>query len=155
MSVAFRRESDEEHKEPKFELPIPAGPNLVTARGMMLIHAKVTALEAEIAAQTDEALREVLKRDLRYWHTRQTTAQLAPSPKADCVALGTRVEIRLNGATRLLDIVGSDEAEPAAGRVAFTAPLARAIMGAETGEQCEFGGNEAAIEIIAISTIPD
>ncbi len=33
MSVAFRRESDEEHKEPRFELPIPPGPNLVTERG--------------------------------------------------------------------------------------------------------------------------
>ena len=30
MSVAFRRESDEEHLEPKFELPIPPGPNYVT-----------------------------------------------------------------------------------------------------------------------------
>jgi hypothetical protein len=26
MSVAFRRESDDEHMEPKFELPIPPGP---------------------------------------------------------------------------------------------------------------------------------
>ena len=37
MSVAFRRESDEEHLEPKFEIPIPPGPNLVTARGLALI----------------------------------------------------------------------------------------------------------------------
>ena len=36
MSVAFRRESDEEHLEPKFEIPIPVGPNLVTARGARL-----------------------------------------------------------------------------------------------------------------------
>ena len=33
MSVAFRRDCDEEHLEPKFELPIPVGPNLVTGRG--------------------------------------------------------------------------------------------------------------------------
>ena len=44
MSVAFRRESDEEHKEPKFELPLPPGPNLVTARGLALIEAKAGAL---------------------------------------------------------------------------------------------------------------
>ena len=37
MSVAFRRESDEEHLEPKFELPIPPGPNLVTERGLALV----------------------------------------------------------------------------------------------------------------------
>ena len=34
MSVAFRRESDDEHKEPKFDIPIPPGPNLVTRRGL-------------------------------------------------------------------------------------------------------------------------
>ena len=27
MSVAFRRESDEEHLEPIFEIPLPPGPN--------------------------------------------------------------------------------------------------------------------------------
>ena len=43
MSVAFRRESDEEHLEPKFELPIPPGPNLVTARGLALIAVLVGA----------------------------------------------------------------------------------------------------------------
>ena len=36
MSVAFRREGDDEHLEPKFELPIPPGPNRVTARGLAL-----------------------------------------------------------------------------------------------------------------------
>jgi len=45
MSVAFRRESDEEHLEPKFELPLPPGPNLVTARGLALIEARADALE--------------------------------------------------------------------------------------------------------------
>ena len=42
MSVAFRRESDEEHLEPKFELPIPPGPNVVTQRGYHLIGARVS-----------------------------------------------------------------------------------------------------------------
>ena len=45
MSVAFRRESDEEHLEPRFEIPIPPGPNLVTARGLEQITARVAALE--------------------------------------------------------------------------------------------------------------
>ncbi len=133
MSVAFRRESDEEHKEPKFELPLPPGPNLVTARGRALIDARIATLEAEIAAEADETAREVLKRELRYWNTRQTTAMLAPEPDGEEVAFGTRVTFRLNGAERTIHIVGSDEAEPAAGRIAFTAPLANAMMGAEAG----------------------
>ena len=37
MSVAFRRESDDEHKEPEYELPIPVGANLVTPRGLRLL----------------------------------------------------------------------------------------------------------------------
>ena len=44
MSVAFRREGDEEHLEPKFEIPIPPGPNLVTSRGLALIGARVAEL---------------------------------------------------------------------------------------------------------------
>ncbi len=54
MSVAFRREGDDEHLEPKFELPIPVGPNLVTARGLRLIKERVATLQAEVAALTDE-----------------------------------------------------------------------------------------------------
>ena len=45
MSVAFRREQDDEHFEPKFELPIPHGPNLVTARGLALIEARLAEAE--------------------------------------------------------------------------------------------------------------
>ena len=54
MSVAFRRESDDEHMEPKFELPIPPGPNWVTARGLRLTQEQVAALEAIDTAAMDE-----------------------------------------------------------------------------------------------------
>ena len=76
MSVAFRRESDEEHLEPKFELPIPPGPNFVTPTGLAQIEARVVALEAEIAEGGSEEAIKALKRDLRYWQTRQVTAEL-------------------------------------------------------------------------------
>ena len=84
MSVAFRRDSDEEVKEPRFELPLPAGPNLVTPRGLALIGAKVIEVEAAIAAEQEAEAKELLKRELRYWHTRQTTAQIAPQPSRCC-----------------------------------------------------------------------
>ena len=150
MSVAFRRESDEEHKEPKFELPMPPGPNLVTARGLAQIEARVAALEAAIAAETDNDAREMQKRELRYWNTRHATAIVAPLPEGDEVAFGTRVVFRLNGARRVIDIVGSDESEPTAGRIAFTAPLAHAMMNAEIGERVDFNGTREAIEIVDI-----
>lgn len=154
MSVAFRRESDEEHKEPRFELPIPPGANLVTARGLALIGERIAVLEAELAAAGNDEAREAIRRDLRYWHTRQTTAELAPVPGEDAVAFGSRVKFRLNGRERIIDIVGPDEADPAADRLAFTAPLATALIGAEPGETIEFNGREDAIEVISTGPIP-
>lgn len=153
MSVAFRRESDEDHKEPKFELPLPPGPNLVTARGLALIGERIAALEADLAAAESDEAREAVRRDLRYWHTRQTTAELAPVPGEDVVAFGSRVRFTLNGRERLIDIVGADEADPAADRIVFTAPLAAALLGAEPGEAVEFNGREDAIELIATGPI--
>ena len=73
MSVAFRRESDEEHKEPRFELPIPAGPNLVTARGLSLIRTRVADLEATTGG--DDAAVADRKRTLTSWRTRLATAR--------------------------------------------------------------------------------
>ena len=155
MSVAFRRESDEEHKEPRFELPIPAGPNLVTARGLALIDARVIELEAAVAAAEDDEARETLRRDLRYWHTRQTTAEIAPIPGDDMVAIGSRVRFRIGARERRIDIVGADEADPAAERIAFQAPLAAAMLGAEPGERVDYNGKAEAIEVIATRPIPD
>ena len=65
MSVAFRRDSDEEHLEPKFELPVPAGPNWVTARGLELIGETVRRLQQELALATEDAKIAAIKRDLR------------------------------------------------------------------------------------------
>ena len=153
MSVAFRRESDEEHLEPKFELPLPPGPNLVTARGLAMISAKVTDLDAALASAADEPAREVIKRDLRYWRARESTAQVAPEPGGDIVAFGTSVTFKLNGTTRTIAIVGSDEADPATDRITFTAPLARAMMGLSVGDVADCNGKADAIEIIAIDQV--
>lgn len=151
MSVAFRRESDEEHLEPKFDIPIPPGPNLVTPRGLALIRAKVTELEALVPTLTEEQALADAKRQLRYWGTRQATAQPVPVPDGETVEIGCTVQLRLNGKTREIAIVGDDEADPAAGLLAFSAPLARAMMGATEGEVLAFGGKEQAIEILGIS----
>lgn len=155
MSVAFRREGDDEHLEPKFEIPIPPGPNLVTQRGLDLIGEQVSALESRLAAlvaqAADEAAIKACQRDLRYWQTRQVTAELVPVPSGNTVEIGTTVRFKLNGQLRSLAIVGTDEADPAAGRIAFSAPLARALIGAEAGETLEFGGKDDALEVVAIT----
>ncbi len=155
MSVAFRRESDEEHKEPRFELPLPPGPNLVTRRGRALIEEKVAELETRIAALKAEPEIEEAKRALRYWLTRQSTAVLAPPPEPDVAAFGTRVTFKLNGRKRIVDIVGNDEAEPDKDRLSFSAPLSAALIGGEPGDLLDFNGKAEAIEIIAVAPLHD
>lgn len=147
MSVAFRREDDEEHREPRFELPLPPGPNLVTPRGLLLTRERVAELEARLA-QAGEGEREALARELRYWRTRAATAEPAPPPPPGEVGFGSRVRERVRGAERALHIVGDDEADPAAGRVSFSSPIARALMGAEEGERVAFGGGMEVLELL-------
>ena len=149
MSVAFRRESDEEHLEPKFERPIAPGPNLVTPRGLALIEAEVARLETALETASTED-RPALLREQRYWHTRQTTAEVVPAPAPGEIGIGSRVTILLGGSERTVEIVGTDEADPAEGRIGFQAPLARAVIGAEVGETLEFGGKADAITVVRV-----
>lgn len=151
MSVAFRRESDEEHLEPRFELPIPPGPNLVTPHGLTLLKARVAELETGLAALTEETARKAAQRDLRYWRTRLATAEVVEPSSAGTVSFGCRIELLVNGKPRTIELVGHDEADPATGKLAFTAPLARAVMGAEVGDVADFGGVEGAVEVVSIS----
>lgn len=151
MSVAFRRDGDEEHLEPKFEIPIPPGPNLVTERGLAQIGERVAMLEVIIAAGGEETAIASAKRDLRYWQARQITAQRPPAPNGNTVEFGTNVTFLLNGRRQTLSIVGDDEAAPADGLISFSAPLSRALMGGEAGDVLPFAGRDDAIEILAIT----
>lgn len=157
MSVAFRRESDEEHLEPKFELPIPPGPNLVTERGADIVRSKVAEWEAKIAAAVEakatEDVLKSLKRDLRYWTTRHATMEIQPPAGGDEAAFGTRVRYRLNGKENEVAIVGDDEADPAAGLISFSSPIARALIGAGEGDYADFGAKADAIEVLTVKAI--
>ena len=150
MSVAFRRESDEEHLEPRFELPIPPGANLVTARGLELITVKVAELEAALPPASDADARKAALRDLRYWRQRLATAQLRPIPVGDKVEFGSRVTYRFKGKDNTVTIVGHDEADPAQHRLSFLAPLCRVMLGAQVGDELDVGGTEEALEVLAL-----
>jgi transcription elongation GreA/GreB family factor len=151
MSVAFRRDSDDEHLEPRFELPIPPGPNLVTARGYTLIADHVAELEAELETQSGDDERKALLRDLRYWRSRLTSAQIMPVPNAETVAIGTLVTIDRNGESRTFEIVGHDESDPNSGRISFSSPLARALLGAEVGQSVDFPDPDTQIAVTGIA----
>ena len=151
MSVAFRRESDEEHLEPKFELPISPGPNYVTPIGLAQIEARVAELEAAVAAGGTEDALKALKRDLRYWHQRHSSAIPAPHPAPGEVGIGTTVTFTLRDKQQTMTITGHDEADPAHGKIAFASPLARALLGLTAGDFADFSGEEEAIEINVVT----
>ena len=153
MSVAFRRDSDEEHLEPRFELPIPPGPNLVTARGYALIEARNAELESMLSTEIGEDERKAVLRDARYWRRQLASAQLASIPDGATVAIGTRVTIDRDGQTRTFEIVGHDESDPASNRISFVSPLARALICAEVGQACDFPNSDQPITITAIAIV--
>ena len=151
MSVAFRRDSEEEHLEPKFELPIPPGPNLVTPRGLSLIESRVSDLETRLADPLSEEERKTVMRDARYWRARLASAQLAPAPSGKEVAIGMLVNYRRDGQSRTIEVVGHDESDPAIARISFAAPLVRSMLGAEVGDEVHLPDGQT-LTIIAIAT---
>ena len=159
MSRAFVREDDQVQPEAPPELKVSNLTNWVTPRGLQMIDAKLDELEAALAAGPEEAEEAWIRRDLRYWTHQRASAQLAPPlpADADAVAFGARVTIARGEQPReTVDIVGEDEADPAAGKVSWASPLARALVGAEIGEVVELGERNppVEIEVLAIAPIP-
>jgi transcription elongation GreA/GreB family factor len=136
MSRAFVKEDDGSRPEALPELPVSSAPNLVTARGLRLIGERIAGLDAALAAGPDTEATARARRDLRYWQVRHATARLTP-PDADdpAVQFGSWVRYRTGeGEERSIVIVGEDEADPAAGRIPYPAPVARALIGALPGQ---------------------
>jgi transcription elongation GreA/GreB family factor len=159
MSRAFVKEDDQSAGVVALpDRPISPHRNLVTRRGWRLIEQQLAQHEAELARATAAADREAMvraSRELRYWSARRASAELVEAdPDAKTVVFGTRVTVRRADGTALsLRIVGEDEADPAAGRIAWTAPVARALWGSEVGEVRALPTGE--VEVMAIDPTPE
>jgi transcription elongation GreA/GreB family factor len=154
MSRAFVRESDQEGDALQERL-VSAHPNLVTPAGLKQIAAQLAELEvARQAARdaNDKPLLERVKRDLRYWAQRATSARvIEPPAAADLVRFGTRVKVRFADGTQLaFQLVGEDEANPAAGLLSWVAPLAAAVLGQAVGDTVDFQGKR--VEVMSIAS---
>ncbi|MGI9176073.1 MAG: GreA/GreB family elongation factor [Rhodothermales bacterium] len=126
--------------------PLPAGvPNYVTPRGLALLREERAALEAERArrgaedGEDAERQREltVVAGRLAALTERLAHARLVDPKKQapDTVRFGATVTVQTDaGQERRFQIVGVDEADAAAGRVAFTVPVACAVTGKHVGE---------------------
>ena len=148
--------------------PLPAdGINYVTPRGMALLRtewSELTAARAQIAsAERDEAERSrqlaVLAGRIAELHERIAGARVVDirAQPHDEVRFGATVTLRTlsgeqAGQQCRYTIVGVDEAAVAEGRVAFTAPIARAISGCRVGDEVVLGTaqGEQTLEIAAI-----
>jgi transcription elongation GreA/GreB family factor len=155
MSRAFVKEQENVALESPPELELGDGPNLVTERGFDRIVEKVADLEAQLAGALDEATRNRLARDLRYWSARKSTAEIVAAGLCDHVAFGCRVTIARGGRRQTLEIVGEDEADPGNARINWRAPLSEAILGAKIGETVTWETRQPPeeIQILAIERI--
>lgn len=154
MSRAFVREPDADTpSEPLPEIPLPPPPNPVTARGAAHIEVVIAELEARLSDAPAPEHAE-LKRRLRYWSARRTTAQITPPPvEAEEVGFGSRVTLAWPGRGEVtVEIVGDDESDPSIGRVSWRAPLAAGLIGAGRGETVEvrLGPGLVALKILEV-----
>jgi transcription elongation factor GreB len=150
VSKAFTK--DEAWEEPIIppRPPVPPGvPNYVTPRGFRLLRAELAKLEAErqrLDADRSDEVEYRRRLAILTGRTSDLTARIASAAVVDprhqprdVVRFGARVTLRTlsgehAGEERRLEIVGIDEADAAHGLVAFTAPIARVILGREVGD---------------------
>lgn len=141
MSKAFKKDEDDEVPLLVPRAPLPEGsPNYVTHSGLAALRAEHAELTRALVAQSsEESAREraTLKARLADLEQRLASAQLVdPSEQPhDEVRFGAHVELLdAHGKTQKFRIVGVDEANVREGRIAFTAPLARAMLGRHIGD---------------------
>ncbi len=168
MSKAFTRDDDWEEPLVAPRAALPDGvPNYVTPRGLALLRSELSGLGRERqlldVARSDEPEERrrltILGRRLSELSARLASAELVDPRQQthDAVRFGATAVVRtLDGArageTRQLTIVGVDEADPAQGRVAFVAPIARAILGRAVGDTATLrtAHGDEELEIVAI-----
>jgi transcription elongation factor GreA len=72
--------------------------------------------------------------------------------KHDSVQIGSTIEVRADGKNRIFTIVGSEEANPAMGRISNESPLGRAFLGKKLGDiiQVEIPSGKMSYKIASI-----
>jgi len=163
VSRAFVKEADGETAgDDAPELPVSTLPNRVTPRGLAMLRAELQGLgerrRASLGAADPLAHRpevSAIERRMRYLGKRIDSAIVEP-PRGrppDRVGFGTTVTVAgEDGGEWSVTIVGEDEADPAAGRISWVSPLARALMGSAVGDEVLWRRpkGDASLEVVAI-----
>ncbi len=168
MSRGFVKEEDQEEAPfipPRAALP-PGVTNYVTPQGHRQLLEEREALEKErkeldISSDKDRRLATaVIDGKLNLLNERLVSARILKpeeQPK-DEVRFGATVNFRFlsgsqKGKEQSFTIVGVDEADVKQGKIAFLAPLAKALTGKKSGEtaKVQMGGELRELEILTIS----
>lgn len=164
MSRGFVREGDQE--EPPMIPPrasLPDGvPNYVTQNGFDALQNEKIALIKELADYKSEDERERRRKSaeidgkLNLLNERINSARVLDLKDQSLseVRFGFKVTYKIgNGKPITIQIVGVDEANIKERKIAFIAPIARAMIGKKVGEEAilELGGEKRKVAIVAIT----
>ncbi len=169
MSRGFTKEDDAQTPPiipPRAALP-PGTPNYVTPTGLELLRAELATLEAARAhAEADHSNDTDRTHRLSLYNGRLALLleRLGSAKVVDPVGqpagevrFGATVTLRTIsggkvGFERQFTIVGADEADVALGKVAFVAPMARAVQGVKLKQQValKLRPQEEVVEVTAI-----
>lgn len=164
MSRAFVKEMelDEAVVVPPLALP-PGVPNRITTAGAERLRAELEMLRAERNRLRADGRAEARSKAsaitprIALLEDRIGTWLETPCPAhAERVVFGSTVVLAdSEGHTRRVQIVGVDEADPAAGRISFLAPIAQAALGAEVGDEIRVNmpRGEEVLEVMSIETL--
>lgn len=163
MSRGFVKEDDQEEKPiiPQ-RAPLPPGvTNYVTEAGMQALLNEKAELEQErqeLPESKDSERRiavNVINTKLNMLNERINSALVVePRTGEKEIRFGTKVKLKFptQKMTRSFQIVGVDEADVKSGKIAFTSPIAKCIMGKQKGDiaELELGKEKRKIEILDI-----
>ena len=158
MSRAFVKEDTSEPPLIVPRAPLPEGAtNYVTQRGLALLHEERARLEA--ARPNPDSLDAISELAAHNARLGALTARIASAVVLDPASL-PRDEARFSalitlrndaGDERRYRIVGVDEADAQAGRIAFTAPLALRLSGKHVGDAVLLRGPQGEVEFEIVS----
>ncbi|WP_374373010.1 GreA/GreB family elongation factor [Tabrizicola sp.] len=159
MSRAFVNEDAGNDRPDLPELPVPPGPNIVTPRGLAVLHERIAQRQADLAAlkaradRLDKLPEAAAERDLRWLEARLKAAVVIDPATHDLteVAFGLTVTVAdEDGRETTYEITGEDEADATRRRIAPNSPLARALLGAQVGDVVTWKRPAGAVELEVI-----
>lgn len=165
MSRGFVKEGDQEEAPmipPRAALPANT-PNYVTPAGFQALKTEKEELLEELANAKHKSEREKRRKSaeidgkLNLLNERINSARVLETKNQDTqeVRFGATVTYKIDSAKKpvTLKIVGVDEANIREKKVAFVAPIAKAMIGKGVGEKVllSLGGEEREVEILEVT----